>query len=433
MKKISKRPRKSRPKRRQGTVKTPNTLPAVQLLMPLREFVRAQLRDFVVSQGMVALAHMLEAERAEICGPAYARGQQGPQRAGSTMGPLVMGGRQVRVQRPRIRHEGSEVELPTWSEFANQDPLSERALEQMVVGVSTRKYKRSLEALPPELEESGHGKSSVSRRFVAATKTQLKKLLEKPLDTLSIVAIMIDGITVEDHVVIIAVGLDNDGKKHVLGLWEGATENTTSCQALLSDLISRGLSAGLSRLFVIDGAKALRKAIKNVFGKRAIVQRCQVHKRRNVLGHLPESLHASVGQLLSEAYGKHSHDVALRRLKQLASQLDDEHPSAARSLREGLEETLTVRKWQLGEALERTLSSTNVIENLNGGVRQLCARVRRWRGGTMILRWVATSVLEAEKKFHRIRGYRAMPKLVAHLNANNDLINKELDADQHVA
>ena len=211
----------------------------------------------------------------------------------------------------------------------------------------------------------------------------------------------------------------------MLGLWEGATESAEVCIALLSDLIERGLDPHRSLLFVIDGSKALRKAIREVFGKRALVQRCQQHKSRNVLGHLPKSLHRSVSKSLRDAWKSPKKSTAKRRLQKLAAALEADHPGAARSLREALDETLTIKARQLPPALERTLSTTNPIENLNDQIRRVTRRVKRWRDGQMVLRWTSAALLEAEKGFHRLKGHKGMPTLVAALRRND----AQLDGD----
>lgn len=407
---------------------------ALQLVVPLAEVVRNELRAFVIAQGMAALALMLEEDRVALCGPAYARGRdEGPRRAGSAMGELVLGGRRARVRRPRVRDEEGEVSLPTWTEFATEDPLHERALEQMIVGVSTRKYARSLEDVPEEIETRGASRSAVSRRFKTATKAQLDDLMHRDLGDLALAAILIDGIHIEEHVVLVAVGVDERGQKHVLGLWEGASEHHSVGVALLNDLVSRNIDAQLSLLFVIDGSKGLRKAIRLVFGERALVQRCQVHKQRNVRDHLPKELHASVRKAIRDAYASPSAVAAKKRLLVLAKQLEADHPGAASSLREGLDETLTVKGMQLPRPLERTLSTTNVIENLNGGIRDVTRRVKRWRGGAMILRWLAASVTERAKTFRKLRGHKGMPNLVAALRANDARLDAQVDHEVAVA
>jgi len=396
----------------------------------LEDFLKEELHGFVVGAGMMALSAMLEEERTSACGPRY---QQDPQReatrAGYAPGELVLGGRRVAVERPRARTmDGREVQLPSWQRFSNEDPLHRRAVEQMVVGVATRKYSRSLEDTPPGIRVRGASKSAVSRRFVATTRARLAAWLHTSLSGLNLAVLMIDGVHFAEHVVLVALGIDETGKKHVLGLWEGATENATACTALLTNLRERGLRTDRSILVVIDGAKALAKAVREVFGVRALIQRCQVHKKRNVLDQLPEHLRPSVSAAMSEAYLSEDASRAERLLRNLARRLEAEHPGAASSLCEGLDETLTVMRFGLPRPLERTLATTNPIENLVGRSRYLTRNVKRWRGGSMVLRWVAAAVREATKGFRRLRGYAGMPKLVAALTAND----VKIDGVDHV-
>jgi len=409
------------------------SLARLQLVVPLATVVRQELREFVIGQGMAALAQMLEEDRAEMCGPAYGREQTGPRRAGSAPGELVMGGRRVRVRRPRVRDEEGEVALPSWEAFSAEDPLHERALEQMMVGVSTRKYGRSLEPLAVDVEPRGTSRSAVSRRFKAITEKRLEELLSRDLRGMDIRAIMVDGIHVDEHVILIALGIDATGAKHVLGLWEGATEHHKVCLSLLNNLVRRNLDPQRSTLFVIDGSGALRKGIRTVFGEYAIVQRCQVHKVANVRDHLPKEMHDSVRKAMRDAYQASSVAAAKARLLALAKQLETEHPGAAASLREGLDETLTVKGIGLTTSLERTLSTTNPIENLNGGLRDVSRRVKRWRSGSMILRWGAAAALERQKTFRRLRGYRGMPAFVAFLRRNDARLNADIDQVTDVA
>jgi transposase-like protein len=304
------------------------------------------------------------------------------------------------------------------------DPLSERAVEQMVLGVSTRRYARSLEPLPPTATVRGISKSAVSERFVYGTERKLAGLMSRELGKLSFSALFIDGVHFGEHVVLAAVGVDEHGEKHVLGLREGATENAAACKALLADLIERGLDPEHSLLVVIDGAKALHKAVVEVFGARALIQRCREHKKRNVSDALPERLRASVRTTMNQAYATHDAQRARRLLDNLARRLEDQHPGAAASLREGLDETLTVMRLSLPDSLDRVLSSTNLIENLFSRVRDIGRRVRRWQSGTMVLRWGAAGVLEAERRFRKITGYRAMPTLVAALRAHDAQLDR---------
>jgi transposase-like protein len=405
------------------------------LVRGLGALVRRDLRAFVVDAGMAALAELLEQERTAVCGRRYAhQPERRAYRAGHTQGELVMGGRRVSVDRPRARTvTGEEVGLPSWRFFAEEDPLTERALEQMIVGVSTRKYARSLEPVAPSVSTRGTSKSAVSRRFVAKTEAQMQEWLERDLSQISLAALMIDGVHVDEHVLLVALGIDVDGNKHVLGLREGATENSTACTELLADLVERNLRTDYTILAVLDGSKALAKAVRAVWGKRVLIQRCQVHKLRNVTDQLPESMRPSVKKTMQQAYRARSAKTAKRLLTNLLRKLRSEHPGAAGSLEEGLDETLTVMGFGLPEWLERTLSTTNAIENLIGSVRELGHRVRRWRDGRMILRWAATALIEASKQFRRLRGHAGMAKLVTALRAHDAALAGAVDRKEKAA
>jgi len=404
-----------------------------QALLPIAALafaLRRGLREFVVESGMKALSELLEQERTALCGPRYKHEpERSEHRAGFAAGELTMGGRRVQVRRPRVRTNEREMELPTWTQFSSEDPLHARALEEMVIGVSTRKYRRALEDLPPEVKERATSKSAVSRRFVAATQKKLATWLGRDLGSIELAAVMIDGLAFGDErVVLIALGIDTSGKKHVLGIHEGATENTAACGALLDDIIARGVATRRSKLFVIDGSKALVKAIRDRFGERALIQRCQIHKKRNVRDHLPEYMRSSVSSTMSQAYQTRDAVRATKLLENLARSLDAEHPSAAASVREGLAETLTVVRLGLNQQFCRILSTTNAIENLNSTAREICRRVKHWRSGEMILRWTCAAMREAEKKFRRVQGFKGgMPLLINALQKNDARIDGKLD------
>ena len=394
-----------------------------QLALDLGDLMRRDLREFVITAGTAALAMVLERERTDIVGPRYAHLPiRHAHRAGSAPGELVMGGRRVRVRRPRARTiDNHEVELPSWAAFAVEDPLHERAVEQMLVGVSTRRYARSLEPLSDNVVERGTSRSAVSRRFVAATETQMAEWLGRDLGAIELAVLMIDGVVIAEHVLLVALGIDTDGKKHVLGVREGATENAASCTGLITDMRERGLHTDRTVLAVIDGSKALAKAIRDVFGGRALIQRCQAHKSRNVLDQLPENVRPSVKQALRYAYVTGDAVRAKRLLSNLARRLRDDHPGAAASLVEGLDDTLTVKRLELPSQLERLLSTTNAIENLMGSVRDLTRRVKRWRDGQMIVRWTVTAVSDAARRFRRVTGARdGMHKLVHALERHEE-------------
>lgn len=329
--------------------------------------------------------------------------------------------------------DGQEVELESWQHFADEDPLDERAMEQMVIGVSTRKYKRSLEPTGNEVKTRGTSRSAVSRRFVSGTSKRLEELLSRNLSGLDIVALMLDGLVVGDHVALVALGIDADGCKHPLGVQEGATENAAACTKLLADLRDRGLRTDRSLLVVIDGSKALRKAVGKVFGKRAAVQRCQEHKIRNVTGHLPKDMQVNVRRSMQDAYHCRKRTRAKKLLENLERTLRSTHPGAAGSLLEGLDETLTVIDFGLPEGLERTLGTTNMIENLNSSVRDVTRNVKRWRDGTMVLRWVAAALHEARKGFRRVRGYKGLVRLAAALRDRDAELDDRIEDAAHVA
>lgn len=377
-----------------------------QLTLGLAHLVRENLREFVISAGTAALAAVLEDERTALVGPRYAHlPTRAARRSGSAPGELVMGGRRVQVRRPRARTlAGKEVQLPSWTKFGAEDPLDERAVEQMLVGVTTRRYERSLEPLPADLPSRGTSKSAVSRRFVAATERQMAEWLGRDLGALDLGVLMIDGVYIDERVLLVALGIDASGVKHVLGVREGATENAASCTAMLADLRERGLHTDRSILVVVDGSKALPKAVRNVFGERAIIQRCQAHKTRNVVDQLPDEMKPSARQALRDAYAANDADRARTMLTNLARRLRDDHPSAASSLEEGLDETLSVKRLRLPKKLERQLSTTNAIENLMGSVRRLSRRVKRWRDGKMILRWTVAAVADAATRFRKVTG-----------------------------
>ena len=389
----------------------------VQIPLPLLstlEDAESAFFGLCVATGKQVLAAMMEQDRIALCGPAgrHDAGREAV-RAGSTASAIVLGGRRIGMRRPRVRSlEQREVRLPSFEAAASQDPLDRHTLEAIASGVTMRRYARSLEPLPAEEPDRSTSRSAVSRRFVALTQRRLVQTFSRPLDALDLRVAMIDGIAFRDHCVLLALGIATDGEKHVLGLWEGSTEHSAVAKALLRNLIERGLPTDRALLFVLDGSKALRKAIRDVFGALAVVHRCQIHKERNVLEHLPQALRPGVRRALQQAWASSRADLARRQLEQLAASLDAEHPGAAASLREGLDETLTLLTLGIEGALYRTLRSTNPIENLNGSVADYTSHVKRWRGGGMILRWVGAAVLEAATHFRKIRGHRGLPHLV---------------------
>jgi transposase-like protein len=391
-------------------------------LLATLEDVQQGFFSLCVAAGREVLTAMMEREREALCGPKWVpNAQRRAVRSGTTKSEVTLGGRRIGMQRLRARSvEGTELRLPSFQFATSRDPLDARTLEAISIGVSTRKYARSLDALPEGELERSVSRSSVSRRFVAMSSRLLTAWLSEPLDQLDLRVVIIDGLFFRDHCVLIALGVTSDGAKRVLGLREGSAENAVVAKGLLSDLIERGLSAEHPFLFVIDGSKGIRKAIADLFGELGVVHRCHVHKIRNVLGHLPEAMHASVRRAMQQAYESADVDLARRQLERLARSLEREHPGAAGSLREGLEETLTLQRLGVTGALYRSLRSTNPIENLNGSVVHFCRNVRRWKDGAMLLRWIGTSLHEAQRRFRRLKGFRDMKHLVAALDRRRE-------------
>ncbi len=352
----------------------------------------------------------------EVCGP---RDKHDPARVayrhGSDDGEVTLGARRVGVERPRMRRKdgGAEVPVATYEHFASRDALSAVVLERMLAGVSTRRFRRTQEPVGEQVEAGARStsKSAISRTFVARTAETLAELMARRLDDVRLAVLMLDGIELKGRTNIVALGVTTDGVKVPLGLWEGSTENKTVATALLSDLVDRGLDVEQGVLVVIDGSKALRAAVRAVLGERTPVQRCVRHKERNVLEHLPERDRPTVKRRLRRAWARNDHRQALDELSTLAGELERSHPGAAASLREGLEETLTVTRLGVQGALKRTLESTNPCESMIECVRRSSRNVKRWQNGEMCLRWTAAGMLEAEKQFRRIIGYRELAKL----------------------
>ena len=376
---------------------------------------REGLLALSVGVGLGVLAELMEEEVVEVVGP---RGRQDPDRVavrhGHEAGEVTLGGRRVPVERPRVRNADGSKELPlaTYAHFADRDPLTAIVLERMLAGVSTRRYRRTQEPVGSEVEQAARStsKSAVSRAFVERTRAALRELMARRLDDVRLAVLMLDGLELKGRTNIVALGIPTDGVKIPLGLWEGSSENATVATALLSDLVERGMDPEQGMLFVIDGAKALRKAIHTVFGE-VPVQRCVRHKERNVLVHLPERDRPAVKSRLRNAWAETDHGRALDRLRALAGELERSYPGAAGSLREGLEETLTLVRLGISGSLKRTLESTNPCESMIEYVRRTSRNVKRWQSGEMALRWTAAGMLEAEQQSRRVIGYRDLATL----------------------
>ena len=394
----------------------------VQISLPVHGVLRDVRHAFLglcIDAGQKVLAAMMEADRIALCGPkGVPDTARRAVRGGTTASQVVLGGQRIAVRRPRARSmtEG-ELALCSFEWAAGGDPLDAATMAAIAAGVSTRRYASTQEPVPAAHQPRAASKSAVSRRFVQLSQEQLALWLARPIGELDLPVVMIDGIHFRDRVILLALGIDAQGNKHVLGLREGSTEATRVVASLLSDLVERGLDAQRMRLWVIDGGKALRKAIAQTFGACALIQRCQEHKRRNVLEHLHEDAHASVKRALKDAWSVSDADLARKQLSRLASSLQAKHPGAAASLREGLEETLTAQALGITGALYRTLRTTNPIENLNGSVAHYSRNVKRWGDGQMVLRWVASALSDAAARMRKLRGCGQMRTLLKALDA----------------
>jgi transposase-like protein len=391
---------------------------AVDLPLPLVEVweeLQPEVEHLTGLAGLQIIRAVIEDEVLRRVGPRHhPDAASSCVRWGQQPGYVNFCGQKVSVARPRVRtREGEEVPLENYARLQHEGRRQRAVREGIVAGLTSRNYHRAVESV---LDGYGIEKSSISREFVAASAAQLKKLCERKLHALDLVAILVDGIHLGKQVLVVALGIENSGKKHVLGLWQGATENTAVVKDLLEDLVARGMNPERRYLFVIDGAKALRAGIERVFGARAEVQRCQLHKRRNVAEYLPKNAQGDYDRRIRNAYAMTNYAEAKAELEKVFRQLERVNPSAARSLEEGLEETLTVHRLGVGELLRRSLATTNPIESCLSTVERVARNVKRWHGGDQPLRWTATGLLEAERKFRKVKGFRELGALHRKLN-----------------
>jgi len=379
--------------------------------------VGASFERFCLTAGIATLAGMMERDAAGLCGVRYGRddGRDG-YRWGRTKGKLGFHAGKIELERPRVRaRAGGEISLPSWEAAMAEDWLGQWAMNLMLINVSTRKFGRAVR-LPggdvPAENGAGLSKSAASRRFVGLSAERMKEWMASDLSKLNLLVIQIDGIHIEEDLVLLAaVGVDGVGDKHPLAVIEGATENATVAQPLLDNLIERGLDPNVCRLFIIDGAKALTKAIRKTFGRHTPIQRCQIHKARNIIERLPKPLHASVRKALRQAWELDDADKAERLIRNLARRLEQQAPGVAASILEGLDDILTVIRLGLPAELRRSLACTNIIENMMGTVRRVCRNVKRWQDASMALRWTSAAMLEASKGFRRLKAYKQLSAL----------------------
>lgn len=375
--------------------------------------VKLEVKALGVSMGTILMQKMIAAEVKELIGERYGREEEKCYQWGKDDGYVTVGGQKVHIERTRVRRgrgKGGEVIPASYEQFQREDDRARRVFATMLANVSCRRYGKAIETI-----RQGYGisKSVVSREMVKASKEQLAQMSERRLEGIEVVVLAIDGIEVDGTSFIAALAIDTQGVKHLLGFSEGATENADVCKELLEQLKERGLRTEQSILALIDGSKALRKGLKDLFGKRVLIGRCREHKLRNVLSHLPKKYHVEITQRLRAAYKMNDYAKALEALQAVLRYLERINESAAGSLNEGMEETLTVHRLQLPDVLRRSLLSTNIIESAFSRYRDVTRNVKRWRNDNQKRRWAATALLEAERSFRRIKGCRSMSVLVA--------------------
>jgi len=403
---------------------TSTAIPTRALKLEALSNISASFESFCLASGLEALREMMDDDAQAICGPRHARGRQRrAHRWGKTKGQIGFHGGKVEIERPRLRSfDGKEQPVPSWEAAVAENWLGKWAMNQMLINVATRKFARSVrlpEGDVPAPAGAGLSKSAASRRFVALSAARMKDWTTSDVAGLDLLVIQIDGIHMaEDLILVAAIGVDARGEKHPLGLAEGATENAATVQALIDNLVERGLDPAVPRLFIIDGAKALSKAIRRTFGDAAAIQRCQIHKARNIVERLPKSLHASVRRVLRQAWELDVADKAEKLLRNLARRLERDWAGVAGSILEGIDELLTVTRLCLPKQLRRSLACTNIIENLMSTVRRVCRNVKRWRSASMAMRWTAAAMQEAAKGFRRLKAHKQLPTLRVALEAH---------------
>ena len=393
--------------------------PAVQMVLPLAEMIgwlRKGVGELIRQAGLQLMDLMMQEEVRALAGEHNQRqAERTATRWGSERGYCVVMGQKVPIRRPRVRGtDDKEVRLGSYEMFHRGEPLTETVWEKLMLGLSTRKYG---EAVREFTEAYGLEKSAISEHFIEASRAKLKAMMERRLDKTRLCAVLIDATPFQGQQMVVALGIGEDGRKTILGIRQGATENATVTGELLVDLVERGLDFTEPRLYILDGGKALSAAVKKYAGESAAIQRCQVHKRRNVLDHLTDEQKPPVAKRLNGAYALEDYGAAKQALNELHRELMDLNPSAARSLAEGMEETLTVHRLHLPMQLRKTMASTNVIESAFSIVEQVCKNVKRWHGGDQRERWVGSGLLVAEKQFRRVQGHKQIPALIRELEA----------------
>jgi putative transposase len=410
------------------SVETADGRARFQMVLPMNLLlfdVASAIEQTASEAGLLMMKALIDEEVEQVAGQRYThQADRQAVRWGHEEGHVLFAGRKVAIPRPRVRSaDGHEVALQRYQAFAHPRRMEQAVSQRILRRVSTRDYAGVLDDV---CEGYGIEKSSVSRHWKAASRRQLQEMMERSLEDLDLCVLFLDGKEFHDFMLIVALGVDRQGHKHVLGLWPGATENAEVCGALLDDLMERGLSKDKAYLFVLDGAKALHKAVVSRFGAKVLIQRCRLHKRRNVEKYLPKKYHGMLSMKLRVAWEMTDYDQAYKELQKVHDWLASINQAAAHSLEEGFEETLTINRLDLSPQLRRLFASTNIIESCLSRASDLCHNVKHWRDANMARRWAGTVLLEAENRFNRIQGHREMPLLV-------NALGKAVDCQEAVA
>lgn len=414
----SRRKRRHQDPMKQATKRIlPDGRPGLQVTLPFDPggLLHEAVEHLATEIGLTVMTGLLEDEAEQLAGARHAKADgKAAWRHGYEDSSVIFAGKKLPIRRPRVRDASGEVELTRLARMRSPAPLQQTMTRHLLAQVATRRYAGVVDALA---EGFGIQRSSVSRHWKAASAQELERLVTRPLAGLDLVAVMLDSVHFQDHALIVGLGIALDGRKHILGLWEGSSENTTLVTSLLTDLVSRGLATGVRRLFVLDGAKALRKGVVSVFGDEAVIQRCLIHKKRNVLDNLPENLQWTAGKRLSAAWGMNDYAAAKQAMEEVCAWLKLQSAPAEASLREGLEDTLTLHRLGVPPELRVRLNTTNAIENVFSTLRHQLRRVRNGnRAPDMRCRWVGTALIESEKQFRRLKNHGLLPQLANLLN-----------------
>jgi putative transposase len=378
------------------------------------QIIQCEMENFGLQLGFIVMEQFMQAEAEQLTGPKYSReNSRDMSRWGSQPGSVVLGGQKTAVSKPRVRREqedGSTAEVPleSYAAFNNPGALSKSVLNRMLSGVSSRDFASTVEQVG---DAAGLSKSTFSRKAIQVTSLKVKEFEARSIGKLDIQVVLIDGTREGEELNIVAVGIAADGTKHLLGIAQGATENSTVCIHLLQNLIDKGLEATGEYLFILDGSKALKKAVKSVFGTNALVQRCIEHKIRNIIDYLPKGQQGRIRRMLRAAWSMNDYKDAKRALTKICQILRSINETAEESLLEAFEDTLTLHRLNTPKLLRDSIQTTNIIESWNFVAKDLTRQVKKWKAADHVKRWLTIGMLEAERRSHKLKGFALLKQL----------------------